>query len=473
LNPEFAETADEKAAREEEEENLPEEERKKKKKEKAEKKWKESIEQLKKDAGEQQQVNWDKIVDNFFENYKAGNDSNLGDAVAVFEELSKDINDSAMLYNEAGEYFKKLNEYLANPKLMDDNKSKEENKAAKEQKDKNAKEKVGGKTAREINEDLFSGDLNIGDIEDYLALDDKENPKVALTKEEIKKAEEIRKKGARLKQHIQDNLGDNPTPEEQVAAEVASGMVDDAVLSSDSSGDLNLDNPTLKDLDIEQLPGNMTDEQLGALADDVRNVIQEAFDDTQEDEDVDDSLPDASTDTNEGMPDMPAAGDDFSDDNSTPDLPTADEEVGDDPVTPSDPVIVNPDVSEEDTDNSDIPVPESPLTEDALNTVIEAMKNLYESPSTAGGWRTCTTRHPYGSTFGTYHENYAKDHFGKDSIQYRRSKAIWEYLNSVGAFDRQDNASGDRLKSGDVVHFMVKNFAQEMYGKDFGECNVE
>ena len=451
INPEFAESADEKALREKEEWSLSPEEKKKKARERTTKKWVDALKKQAEDADEQWDTNWELLVDNFMKNYRQNNNASMAETAQAFGALRQDLQDASDLFDQAGEFYRTFNEYMQHPELIDEAKEKEETKATTQEAEQQLKNKFAGKSAKEINQEVASGDINIEDLDEFLAIDP-----VDLTDDEVKQAHDtakessaIRQKAASLKGHIQDQIGDNPTPEQLAMMDDLFERIDNAVYNADSAADINIDNAYLNTADW-----NPSEEQAPELVEEYEkqaaDLVANAFNFMQEDENVKADIPDTAN---------PTA------DDTTPE-PT---ETGDDAVPQVPGVVVTPDVQPEE---EEVVIAENPLTESALSSIMTAVRNTYEKPTGNGVWRSTTTRHIYGKSTGTYHDSMAKTQYGENSVRYKRSKAIWEYFNSNGIFDRQENASKDRIKEGQTIHFMVKYFP-EIYGKEYSELTEE
>ena len=466
IMPEFAETADEKAAREEEERNLPEAERKKRARERATKKWQSAVQQMQDDAGEQWDTNWQLLVDNFMDNYRKRSDSTLDETIEAFSQVRQDLQDASDLYDQAGEFQRTLMEYMQNPSLVDKAREKEENKADKANQEQQQKNKFAGKDAKQMNQELADGTLDIDDLDDFAGADlsDVTDDDVKAAQQEARKSQEIRQRQAAMKNLIQENLGDNPTQDELNAAELAMQMVDNAALNAENPDDLNIDMPELNQIPIDAVDPNASIDTIDSLNQNVQQMLADAFNAMEEDRNARADIPDAAPAENEGE----------------------DAETGHDPVpkTVAETAVPLDGTGPQNQSGPIIPsssgssaaaptiVPKSPLTEGAINNIIDAVRKMYDSPVTAGTWRSTTTRHPYGRSTGTYHEDVAKQQFGENSVEYKRSKAIWEYLNSVGTFDRMENPSTDRIKAGDAIHFMVA-YLPEIFGSRIEEVSDE
>ena len=449
IMPEFGETADEKAAREEEEKNLPEAERKKKARERASKKWQNAIQQMQDDANEQWDTNWRMLVDNFMDNYKKGNNATLDETVEAFNQVRQNLQDASNLFDQAGEFQKTLMEYMANPSKVDEDRAKAEEEAQKAKDEQQAKSQFAGKDASKIKQGLADGSIDFDDFDDFAGADlsDVTDDDVLAAQQEVKKAKEGNQKAATLKQHIQEQLGDDPTQQELSAAQAAMQMIDAANLATNNPEDLDISMPELNQVPLDAVDPNASIEYVDALNMEVQQMLADAFNAFEEDKNAQDDIPDTA----------PAGA---LDDVEAP-------ETGKDATTKTKPEVVVPSVQSPSAAAND-PLPKNPLPEGALATIIEETNKVYDKPNTNGTWRSTTTRHPYGKSTGTYHETLTD----KNSIQYKRSKAIWDYLNSVGAFDRQENSSADRIKSNDTVHFMVK-YMGEITGSRLEEVSDE
>lgn len=449
IRPEFGETADEKAAREEEEKNLPEAEQKKKARERASKKWQNAIQQMQDDANEQWDTNWRMLVDNFMDNYKKDNNATLDETVEAFNQVRQNLQDASNLFDQTGEYQRTLMEYMQNPSKVDEDRAKAENEAQKAADEQKVKNEFEGKNASEIKQGLADGSIDFDDFSDFAGADLSgiTDDDVLAAQQEVKKAQEGNQKASALKQHIQEQLGDNPTQQELNAAQAAMQMVDMANLATDNPEDLNISTPELNQVPLDAVDPDASIEYVDALNMEVQQMLADAFNAFEEDKNAQDDIPET-------------APDGALDDVEAP-------ETGHDATTKTKPDVVAPVVSSP-SEAANNPIPKNPLPEGALVTIIEETNKVYDKPNTNGTWRSTTTRHPYGKSTGTYHETLAD----KNSIQYKRSKAIWEYLNSVGAFDRQENASADRIKPNDAVHFMVK-YMGEIFGSRLEEISDE
>ena len=239
-------------------------------------------------------------------------------------------------------------------------------------------------------------------------------------------------------------MGDTPTQEELRNAQLAMQMVDSANLATDNPEELSIDLPELNQIPLDEIDPTANIDDVEEINKAVKNMVAIAFNAIEEDKNAQNDIPVEIPKNADGNTETP-------------------ENTGKDPIAKVPPSVVAPSVSSP-SEAEPIPVPKNPVTQEALENVISETARIMNPQNTNGTWRSNTTRHPYGKSTGTYHDT--RD---KDSVQYRRSKAIWEYLNNERAFDRQENSSADRIKSGDTVHFMVMNFSQEIYNRPFAE----
>ena len=102
-------------------------------------------------------------------------------------------------------------------------------------------------------------------------------------------------------------------------------------------------------------------------------------------------------------------------------------------------------------------------TSDLISQIREFLKQSYGSPE--GAFRSTTTRFRYHNTDIPYHETISD----KNSVEYKRSKAIYEYLDKEKAFDRVENPGG--IHGGQKLHIVARDFSQEIFGKNFSELD--
>jgi len=454
IRPEFGETADERATREEEEKGLNEEEKKKRRTAK----WKKALEDAKNDAQEQNNTNVDLMVQNFLDNYRETNRGTQAEASDALNEFLGDIADASELMQQAGEYARTLEEYLRNPEKVDQAKAKEEKKAEKKNAEEQAMNKFGGKTAKDINQDIASGNLSDDDLDDFIGADlsdvTDEDSKQALeaAKQEAQKSKDIRQKQAEVKGAIlrkADEEGYN-----DASVDAALNAVDTMAANAEDAADINLDN-----LDDTINPADYQGAAVGTseaedLAQQVADLVSEGLNSWKESEDKRDDIPDPSTAVS------------FDDS----------EDTGHDATTkvPSETAVPKVNTSQN-SDEWEQPIPTNTLSSGAIDTIVEELRKASEEPAKAGTWRSTTRR--YGrrkNAAGKWYATNSPYHELPEAKDPKRSKAIWEYLNAQRAFDRVENAGEDRIRAGKTkIHFMVKNFANEIFGKDYEELTDE
>ena len=454
IRPEFGETADEKAAREEEEKGLNEEERKKRRTAK----WKKALDDAKNDAQEQNNTNVDLMVQNFLDNYRETNRGTQAEASDALNEFLGDIADASELMQQAGEYARTLEEYLRNPEKVDQAKAKEEKKAEKKNAEEQAMNKFGGKTAKDINQDIASGNLSDDDLDDFIGADlsdvTDEDSKQALetAKQEAQKSKDIRQKQAEVKEAIlrkADEEGYN-----DASVDAALNAVDTMAANAEDAADINLDNlENVVNPEDYQAPTVGTSEAED-LAQQVADLVSGGLNSWKESEDKRDDIPDPSTAVS------------F----------TESEDTGHDATTkvPSETAVPKVNTSQN-SDEWEQPIPTNTLSSGALDIIVEELRKTSEEPAKAGTWRSTTRR--YGrrrNAAGKWYATNSPYHELPEAKDPKRSKAIWEYLNAQGAFDRVENAGEDRIRASKTkIHFMVKNFANEIFGKDYEELTED
>ena len=172
INPELAETAEEKAIREEEEKNLPEEEKRKRAAERESKHRKEQFKRQKEEAEEQRNVNIDNMAKAFQENYRKENPgTSEAEAALALYDFWNDISDSVGLYDQAGEYYATLREYMKNPAKVEQDKAKAGEELNKEEAEKKASKDFVGKSASEMKQGLNDGSIDPEEFEEFANID--------------------------------------------------------------------------------------------------------------------------------------------------------------------------------------------------------------------------------------------------------------------------------------------------------------
>lgn len=451
--PEFGETADERAAREEEEKNLDDEEKKKRRTVK----WKKQYDEAKKNAEKQRQTNLDLIIDTFESNYKKNNRATEAETDIATGEFIGNIVDALGLMKQGGAFEKTLTEYMRNPQKVDEAKAKEEEKANKKNKEEDQKSKFAGKTARDINNDIANGDLSIDDVDDFLGADlsdvTDEDSKSALenAKQEAQKSKDIRQKQAEVKGAIINDAEENGWGD--AAVDAALNAVDTMAANAEDAADINLDNigDFINPADVEG--ASTGEDEMADLAQQVQDMIASGLNSWKENQDKKDDIPDPSTAVS------------F---NNEP------ESTGHDSTTKMPAETAVPKVGPKNENNEwEQPIPVNTLDSSAANKIEEEVNKDDAGSSQPAPWRSTTRRYGRqrisGNEWGTAKVPYHELISDKNSVLYKRSKAIWEYLNDdkIKAWDNVDNVERDKIGVNDTIHFMIRNFADEIFGKSF------
>ena len=450
IRPEFGETADERARREEEEKDLNDDEKKKRRTAK----WKKALEDAKNDAKEQNQTNIDLMVSNFLNNYKKDNRATETEAFDALNEMLGNVADASSLVEQAGQFEKTLQDYLMNPEKVDKDKAKEENKAEKKNKEEEQKNRFAGKTAKDINQDIADGTLSDDDLDDFIGADlsdvTDEDSKSALesAQQEAQKSKDIRQKQAEVKGAIINNAEENGWND--AAVDAAINAVDNMAANADDAADINLDNIAdyINPTDIEGASTG-TDE-MAALAQQVQDVVATGLNSWRESQDKKDDIPDPSTAVS------------FSEEP---------EDTGHDSTTKMPAETAVPKTTPQESNEWEQPIPVNILNPTAVSKVEEEVNKESENNFQSAPWRSTTRRYGRqrisGNRWGTARVPYHELVSDKNSILYKRSKAIWEYLNEdeIKAWDHVDNADKDKIAVGDTIHFMVRDFTQKIFGE--------
>lgn len=453
--PEFGETADERAAREEEEKNLGDDEKKKRRTAK----FKRILENAQKDAQEQNQANLDLMVDSFLSNYKKNTRATEAEVTDALNGFLGNIADAVELMQQAGEFEKTLTEYVQNPQKVDEAKAREEEKANKKNVEEDQKSKFAGKTAKDINQDIANGDLSIDDVDDFLGADlsdvTDEDSKSALenAKQEAQKSKDIRQKQAEVKGAILNNAEENGWGD--AAVDAALNAVDTMAANAEDAADINLDNvgDFINPADVEG--ASTGDDEMADLSQQVQDMVASGLNSWKESQDKKEDIPDPSTAV------------------SIEDEP---EDTGHDSTTKMPAETAVPKVeATQDSDEWEQPIPTSTLNPTAVSKVEEEVNKEDSDTPQSAPWRSTTRRYGRqrisGNEWGTAKVPYHELISDKNSVLYKRSKAIWEYLESQGAWDNVDNVEKDKIGVTDTIHFMVRNFADRIFGKPFEDLS--
>ena len=389
--------------------------------------------------------NWKNIANTHYQLFVASKGDNQQEEQSELETLQKDLEDVETLRAQSQVYRETLNEYMKDPSKLDKDKADVEQKNATKKKKDILKKKFGGKTAKDINRALNEGTIDPDDLVQLADFEEDEDPELNTAKEEAKKAKNIRAKAAGIKGNIQKAAASNDDDME-LSDDVLDGLygaVDRVAENADDEAELNYET-IFGEFDFD------SDEQ-GEQAGQLFAVAMEA---QQADEDSKDDIPDEVV---EEVGEAP--------------------ETGHDPVTQASSSTAIPKTDKENGGEYNTPPPVNVRLQASVDSVVEKMNRLNSEPSNRGTWRSTIRRYGrekgdngrWHTTRKPYHE-LIKD---KDSILYKRSKAIWEYLDREGAWERTENPDKDSIATGDAIHFMIKDFSQEIYGKPFSELTAE
>ena len=149
--------SEERAEREKEERGLNDKEKRKRRIEKIKNKYIP-------DAIEQRNVNLNSIEKTFRDNFKGTKTEQ--DAAA--DELFQDIWDATALTSQAGEFNRTFNEYMENPAKVDEAKEKVTKEAEKKTTEERAEAQFGGKTSKDIKNDLNEGNTSFEDLDSFI-----------------------------------------------------------------------------------------------------------------------------------------------------------------------------------------------------------------------------------------------------------------------------------------------------------------
>ena len=408
-------------------------------------------EEAQKDAQEQNTENLNLILDNFANNVRGDSSASQQEKATTFNNMLADIADAAGYVIQAGDYYKTLSEYMANPEKVEEDKIKEEEKAQKEENTKTANNKFSNKSAKDIKGDVSNGDTSINDLNAFIQAAN--NGKLDVDENTIKAAKEakdiIDKQNA-----VEGFIG---TVENPTAAEDAKFIVQWAGNAVGNADEFNYDAVT--NFDAVQLLSQSEIDYMRSQGYTEDQIIEQAEKRKQNAEDV---LTDA----------FNALQKDFSKESI---IPTGTEEAGvlDVDDTGKDGTTKSPsNLGNESAPPSPSPAPQElpTVSQSTAEAAIEESKTQ-EGPkgtNNGGTWRNNTRRYHYHKPV-PYHETLSD----KNSFRYKRSKAIYEYLLSKDAFEHSENASGDRLEPNDRVRFRIKSLADEIFGKPLSELSEE
>lgn len=423
-----------------------------------------SREQAMEDAQEQRNIN----IDHIEETFRAKNQDNSKSPAEynrALIELWNDLADAEKLSAQAINYYATLEDYVAHPEKINQDKEKEEKKIENASKEEQAKNKFAGKSAKEIKRGMDVGDISTEDADLFFDLISSGNTPDGVDAQAVKDAKEIDNRQKAMEGFIDNNA--SPT-EVADAKQMIQWLGQSAETPDDFSFDelSNFDAASLISEDeAAYLYGQGYDDiQIAAKTEERKQqalgVIAAGMTAMQADQDRKDTIPEEQQGES-GSFDLGDTGHDATSkspsnqgrDNVSPATPTA---------APSEPATTS--------------------TEDAEKAMEEFREQQDKTPSTNGGsWRNATRRYGrepgVGNTWHNvmipYHETDRVKN-SKDPLLYKRSKAIYDFLNSdeVKAFDHAENVGEDRVKPTKPIIFRARIMAQEIFGKPFNELNA-
>lgn len=430
-------------------------------------------------ANEQLDANSESIYNSFIDNYRNNNPraTELDESIAVDNFLTS-LKDMVSLYNEAGEYGATLRMYMAHPELVDEKKEEAVKTAAKEVQQEAVTDKVKGKDVHQVSEALQNGSMDDMDLDSLIEAanetdeDENDDEDTKKEKEETKKAAEVAKiakqkhdKAVKLKKHADEIINELPDnkADEDMKASLRNSMysaIDTAEVRAASVDEMTIDTTEIPFEEAEK----MSQKKYAEMQKLQEEVSAAAFTRYNKDE--------------LGKEDIPSADEVNKADKAVKDSVAKAKTTGHDPVTKTKlPQIdygkTHSEKDDKDNDTGGKSDKEVVNGSTIIDNDAEVRKEITslnlqgESSIENSNWRTTTRRNPYHKTTGTYHEQ-----LDKNSREYRRSKAIYEYLKEQGAWDRVDNTDPNgRIKEGDQVHIMVK-FLPEVYGENVPFNNI-
>lgn len=446
INPDFGRLADEI------DENLSEDEKAKK----ATRAFNEALEDAELSQAEQRDRNWKWVADNFMNNYKQGRSQK--DAASALNTIQKDIKEASDLLNQAGNYRRTLAEYMANPNKVEEDKAAEEERLEQE----NLNSKFEGKSPSEINEDIANGTTSKEERDsffDFLNSNPKRTDAGTQTLNNVKKSKDISNEVTNLKQSVaqsaaqmSEGASESDRAKIQRATEMANEMINAVAAQADDIADLGIESFS-RVIEAERAEIADPNELANFDPDGIRamtyDLISGALNKSQSSENKRNDIPD----------DVP--------------FPEPDpEEVGKDSTTKTSSFNILPQEKKKDRG-----VVISAVTPEQLSSVAED-EDVEANLNTSGTWRSTTRRYgrrriapgKYETTRQPYHEVIASD---KDQVKVKRSKAVHEYMQSNGVYDIVENPDQGAVKMNGEVHFMVKDFSNEIFGKPFEELSEE
>ena len=395
------------------------------------------------------------------------------DNITDYNNLMDDINDSSALYMDAIAHRTLYEDSLAHPQKIDEGATK----VVEEKQNKETKDKFEGKSAKDIKQDVMDGKIDMDALDDFI--EGMENGKISSdsdTTSNVKQVKDTIDKQSSLEGYIADI-------EDPQELNDATKILKQTGLSAELSDDINIDSFNKFDADSlidddeasELLSHGLSQEDIHNMAE-VRkanaiDALSNAMEAWEGDIEKEGKIPSVeqlnsidTKDTQHVSLDIDINAKDKSDNGVK-------ETKGPDATStvPSVTSTTSQEATKSSNEYSSLHTPSSASSVKAIEDSQDSDDNSIDSNSTNNGaWRNTTRRFgrkkvngKWVNTIQPYHELVAD----KNSVLYKRSKAIYEYLNNLKAFDNVENANEDRIKKGNKIHFKVVNLSQEIFNK--------
>ena len=395
------------------------------------------------------------------------------DNITDYNNLMDDINDSSALYMDAIAHRTLYEDSLAHPQKIDEGATK----AVEEKQNKETKDKFEGKSAKDIKQDVMDGKIDMDALDDFIeGMENGEISSDSDTTSNVKQVKDTIDKQSSLEGYIADI-------EDPQELNDATKILKQTGLSAELSDDINIDSFNKFDADSlidddeasELLSHGLSQEDIHNMAE-VRkanaiDALSNAMEAWEGDIEKEGKIPSVeqlnsidTKDTQHVSLDIDINAKDKSDNGVK-------ETKGPDSTStvPSVTSTTSWEATKSSNEYSSLHTPSSASSVKAIEDSQDSDDNSIDSNSTNNGaWRNTTRRFgrkkvngKWVNTIQPYHELVAD----KNSVLYKRSKAIYEYLNNLKAFDNVENANEDRIKKGNKIHFKVVNLSQEIFGK--------
>ena len=340
-----------------------------------------------------------------------------------YYKLINDISDFLQLRSDSAGYDLLYRAGLANPESINASADKAEKNAEEEA----IKEKHQGKTTNDMVNEVLDGKVSGDEVREASKSNDKDVSDIARKTAEI------------LKAYTETNNEIDNSGASDAAKQVAKDIVERATRNADSVQDMR-DTIINEDVDPSNMFPELGPDTLEELKKRASELISQVYNKLNASQNKRDDIPDK----------KPTGGEDNG-------------ETGNDSVSK----VTTSNNPPGGTDTTMPSMEQLKDTEELVAQINEFFRNHEGNP--AGGLRTCTTEFRYHNSDKPYHETLAD----KDSVEYKRSKAIYEYLKGAGAYERVNNPGRGRIEEGQTLHLMVRDFSKEIYGKNFNDLTDE